>query len=37
LRVAAQDSFVPSAPALEALVLPSAKDLANAVERILTF
>lgn len=37
LRVAAKDSFVPSAPALEALVLPSAKDLLSAVEQTLRY
>jgi len=37
LRVAARDSFVPSAPSLEALVLPSIQDLRNAIERTLQF
>ena len=37
LRVAARDSFVPSAPSLEALVLPSVQDLRNAVEQTLRF
>jgi 2-oxoisovalerate dehydrogenase E1 component len=35
LRVAAKDSFVPSAPNLEAAVLPSATDLRSAVESVL--
>lgn len=37
LRVTAKDSFVPSAPALEALVLPSANDLRVAVEQTLRY
>ncbi len=37
LRVAARDSFVPSAPALETLILPSADELRAAVEQILRF
>lgn len=37
LRVAARDSFVPSAPSLEALVLPSTKDLRDAIEKTLQF
>jgi 2-oxoisovalerate dehydrogenase E1 component len=37
LRVAARDSFVPSAPALEAMVLPSADDLRVAVEQVLRY
>ena len=37
LRVAAKDSFVPSAPALESLVLPSTQDLCNAVEQTLRY
>lgn len=37
LRVAAKDCFVPSAPALEALVLPSVQTLAGAVEQILRY
>jgi 2-oxoisovalerate dehydrogenase E1 component len=37
LRVAARDSFVPSAPALEALILPSANELRAAVEQVLHF
>ena len=37
LRVAAKDSFVPSAPALEALILPSAGDLRVAVEQTLRY
>lgn len=37
LRVAARDSFVPSAPSLEALVLPSTQDLRNAIEKTLKF
>jgi 2-oxoisovalerate dehydrogenase E1 component len=37
LRVAARDSFVPSAPSLEALVLPSTQDLRNAIETTLQF
>jgi pyruvate/2-oxoglutarate/acetoin dehydrogenase E1 component len=35
VRVAARDSFVPNAPNLEALVLPSTDDLRRAVERVL--
>lgn len=35
LRVAAKDSFVPSAPNLEAAVLPSAGDLRSAVDSVL--
>lgn len=37
LRVAARDSFVPSAPSLEALVLPSTQDLRDAIEKNLRF
>jgi 2-oxoisovalerate dehydrogenase E1 component len=37
LRVAARDSFVPSAPALEAMILPSANDLGIAVEQVLGY
>jgi 2-oxoisovalerate dehydrogenase E1 component len=37
LRVTAKDSFVPSAPALEALVLPTVDDLRAAVERTLIY
>jgi 2-oxoisovalerate dehydrogenase E1 component len=37
LRVAAKDSFVPSAPALEALVLPTANDLQVAIEQTLRY
>jgi pyruvate/2-oxoglutarate/acetoin dehydrogenase E1 component len=37
LRVAAKDSFVPSAPALEALILPTANDLQVAVEQTLRY
>jgi 2-oxoisovalerate dehydrogenase E1 component len=37
LRVAASDSFVPSAPALEAMILPSANDLRIAVEQVLGY
>ena len=34
-RVAAEDTFVPTAPNLEALVLPSAAGLRNAAEDLL--
>jgi len=37
LRVAAKDSFVPSAPALEAQILPSVEDLRVAVEQTLRY
>jgi 2-oxoisovalerate dehydrogenase E1 component len=37
LRVTARDSFVPSAPALEAMILPSAGDLRVAVEQTLRY
>jgi len=37
LRVAAKDSFVPSAPTLEALVLPTADTLHKAVEQVLRY
>lgn len=37
LRVAARDSFVPSAPALERLILPSTDDLRAAVEQALRY
>jgi 2-oxoisovalerate dehydrogenase E1 component len=37
LRVAAKDSFVPSTPALEALILPSAEDLYVAVEKTVQY
>ncbi len=37
LRVAAKDSFVPSSPTLEALILPSVADLRLAVEQILRY
>jgi 2-oxoisovalerate dehydrogenase E1 component len=36
-RVAAKDSFVPSAPSLESLVLPSTQDVCNAVEQTLRY
>jgi 2-oxoisovalerate dehydrogenase E1 component len=35
LRVAAKDTFVPSAPSLEGTVLPSVADLRHAVDRVL--
>ena len=35
VRVAAKDSFVPSAPNLEAAMLPSVSDLWQAVDRVL--
>ncbi|WP_348268818.1 dehydrogenase E1 component subunit alpha/beta [Edaphobacter sp. DSM 109919] len=37
LRVTAKDSFVPSAPALEALVLPSVGGLRAAIEQTLLY
>jgi 2-oxoisovalerate dehydrogenase E1 component len=37
VRVAAKDSFVPSAPNLEAAVLPAVDDLRRAVERVLRY
>ncbi len=37
LRVGAKDSFVPSAPNLEAAVLPGVDDLHRAVDRILAY
>lgn len=37
LRVAAKDSFVPSAPTLEALILPTVNDLQVAVEQTLRY
>jgi 2-oxoisovalerate dehydrogenase E1 component len=36
-RVAAKDSFVPSAPALESLVLPSAESLCSTIEQVLAY
>ena len=36
-RVAAKDSFVPSAPFLESLVLPSTQDVYGAIEQTLTY
>ena len=36
-RVAAKDSFVPSAPNLELLVLPSVEDLRRGVEEVLQY
>ena len=36
-RVAAKDSFVPSAPSLETLILPSTEDLSGAIERTLKY
>ena len=37
IRVAARDCFVPSAPTLEAAVLPSVADLRSALERLLAY
>lgn len=37
LRVAAKDSFVPSAPSLESVVLPSADSLRAAIEQVLVY
>lgn len=37
VRVAALDTFVPAAPSLEQLVLPSAEGLRAAVERVLRY
>ncbi|MFZ0661476.1 MAG: thiamine pyrophosphate-dependent enzyme [Acidobacteriaceae bacterium] len=37
MRVAAKDSFVPSATPLEDAVLPSLEDVADAVEKLLSF
>lgn len=37
IRVAARDCFVPSAPALEAAVLPSVLDLRSALDRLLAY
>lgn len=37
MRVAAKDSFVPSATVLEDAVLPSVEDLRNAVEQLLGY
>jgi 2-oxoisovalerate dehydrogenase E1 component len=36
-RVAAKDSFVPSAPNLELAVLPSVEDLRTVVEQVLQY
>jgi 2-oxoisovalerate dehydrogenase E1 component len=36
-RVAAKDSFVPSAPFLESLVLPTTQDVYGAIEQTLTY
>ncbi|HXR75127.1 MAG TPA: dehydrogenase E1 component subunit alpha/beta [Bryobacteraceae bacterium] len=36
-RLAAKDSFVPSAPSLESLVLPSAQDLSTVIEQTLRY
>jgi 2-oxoisovalerate dehydrogenase E1 component len=36
-RVAAKDSFVPSAPFLESLVLPSTQDVYRAIEQTLSY
>ncbi len=37
VRVAAKDTFVPSAPSLELLALPSVEDLRAAVEKVLRY
>ena len=37
MRVAANDSFVPSATTLEDAILPSLADLGNAVEKLLAY
>ena len=37
VRVAAKDSFVPSAPNLEQLVLPSSEQLRAEADRILRY
>lgn len=37
IRIAAKDSFVPSAPSLETLVLPSAQDLYKGIEETLRY
>ncbi len=37
MRVAAKNSLVPSAPALEAAILPSVNDLRSALERLLAY
>lgn len=37
VRVAAKDTFVPSAPNLELMALPSVEDLRAAVERVLRY
>lgn len=37
VRIAAKDSFVPAAPNLEAMVLPSAEDLRRGVKQALEF
>lgn len=37
IRVAAKDSFVPSATTLEDAVLPTLEDVASAVDRIFAF
>jgi 2-oxoisovalerate dehydrogenase E1 component len=37
VRVAAKDSFVPNAPALEIAVLPSVEDVKRAIERVLAW
>jgi len=37
VRVAAKDSFVPSAPNLESMVLPSVNDVRDACERVLRY
>jgi 2-oxoisovalerate dehydrogenase E1 component len=36
-RVGAKDSFVPSAPSLETLVLPSTQDLYRAISKIIQY
>ncbi len=37
VRVAAKDTFVPSAPSLELLALPSVEDLRAGVEKVLRY
>jgi 2-oxoisovalerate dehydrogenase E1 component len=37
VRVAARDSFVPSAPNLELAVLPSVEDLERGVEKVVRY
>lgn len=37
VRVAAKDTFIPSAPNLELMALPSVEDLCGAVERVLRY